>query len=445
MSNHYVIIGSGIAGLVAAETLRKEEPKADISIVSEEPHDFYSRPGLAYFLRGDFPEKQLYVRSPEDVRKLNARRIHAKVEQILCAEHELLLADGKKVRYDRLLLATGALSVPPSFPGCELAGVVTLDGLNDTRHIIEQARRSRPAVVIGGGITALELAEGFACRGMKVNYFLRGKLYWADVLDETESKIVMERLRHEGVTIHTETQIKQALGVNGKIASVETQAGAILPCELLAVAIGVRPRSELAQKAGLTMDKGVVVNEYLQTSESDIYAAGDVAEAFDPVTKRRLRDVLWPTAIDQGKIAGANMAGRKLAYVKGIPFNVTMLTGLKVTIIGAIGGGKKNDDLITISRGESEAWRIAPNTSGTVSGQDDVNRVRMVIGERAIVGALVMGNQSWSRPLQRLIVAQSDITPIREALLGGGAESMAQLAHFYRDWEEKKAARITGT
>jgi NAD(P)H-nitrite reductase large subunit len=437
MPTHHVIIGSGIAGLCAAESLRQHDPTSIISLISEEPHDFYSRPGLAYFLRNDFPERQLSIRTADDIAAINLQRIHGRVEQLLHDKHEVVLKDGKHVRYDRLLLATGALAVPPSFPGADLAGIVTLDGLDDCRRIIAMARRGKPAVVVGGGITALELAEGLNARGMKVNYFLRSARYWGDVLDEAESQIVMERLRHEGINIMTETQIKQAIGVNGQLSAVETQTGATIPCQVLAVAIGVRPRADLAKQAGLAMKKGILVDEYLQTSAPDVFAAGDVAEVYDPVSKTNTLDVLWPTALAQGKIVGGNMAGQMRPYVKGIPFNVTMLAGLKVTIIGAVGGGKKNEDLVAITRGESEAWRIVPK-SWVLGVTDDVNRVRLVVGDRVISGALVMGDQTWSRPLQRLIVGQVDITPIRAALLAGGPESLTQLAQFYHQWEKSR-------
>src|SRR5262249_3404313 len=172
--------------------MRQRVPAAQITMVSEEVHNFYSRPGLAYLLRGDVPEKQLFVRTYDDLRGLKVSRIHAVVEQLLCDSQELVLAGSKRVPYDRLLLATGALAVPPPFPGGDLAGVVKLDGLDDTRHILKLVRRGKPAVVVGGGITALELAEGLNARGMKVHYFLRGDRYWADVLDEAESHIVME-------------------------------------------------------------------------------------------------------------------------------------------------------------------------------------------------------------------------------------------------------------
>lgn len=438
MPHHHVIIGSGIAGLVAAETLRKEDTKATITMISEEPHDFYSRPGLAYYLRGDFPEKQLSIRSREDINAIKVQRINGVVERLAWQNHEVHLSDGQRVRYDRVLLATGALAVPPSFPGSELQGIVKLDGLDDCRKILQLAKRGQPAVVIGGGITALELAEGLNARGMNVHFFLRSARYWGDVLDETESKIVMERLRHEGITILTQTQIAAAVGKNGKVDAVQTQAGAHVPCSVLAVAIGVRPRVDLAKKAGLTINKGVIVNEYLETSAPDVYAAGDVAEYRDPVTGAGVLDVLWPTAIDQAKVAGANMAGVRKTYIKGIPFNVTMLAGLRVAIIGSVGGGSKNDDLVAITRGESEAWRIVPK-AWVVSGQEDINRIRIVVGDTTIVGALVMGNQSWARPLERLITAKVDITPIRQAIVSGGAESLRKLAEFFHRWEKTKS------
>jgi NAD(P)H-nitrite reductase large subunit len=431
----YVIVGSGIAGLAAAETLREREPRAAIAMISEESHNFYSRPGLAYLLRGDIPEKLLYIRTRDDLRALNIQRIDALVKELRCDQRELVLTNGQRVHYDRLLLATGALATRPPFIRDDLAGLVKLDSLDDTRHIVKHSGRGKTAVVVGGGITALELAEGLAARRMKVHYFLRGELYWSDVLDEAESRIVMERLRHDGVQIHTNTQVKQLHGARGQLTGVETEAGEIIPCQMLAYAIGVKPRVDLAKSAGLKVDKGIVVNEFLQTDKSGIYAAGDCAQVGSlPL------DVLWPTALDHGRIAGANMAGAKTPYVKGVACNVTCLTGLKVTIIGNVGskkkdgGSNKDDDTVAIVRGDSESWRLAPRAS-ILSEHNDVNRVRLFVGERKIVGALVMGDQTWSRPLQRLVTAGADITPIRSQLLGDAPAALAHLAKFYEQWQ----------
>jgi NAD(P)H-nitrite reductase large subunit len=435
MRRRYAIVGSGIGGLAAAEAIRQHDPRAEITMVSEEPHPFYSRPGLAYLLRGDIPEKRLYVRSRDDLRALGIHRLNARVEQLDTARHELMVAGGR-IPYDRLLLATGALAVPPPFPGGDLEGVVKLDGLDDTRRILQLARRARQAVVIGGGITALELAEGLAARGVKVHYFLRGGRYWSDVLDETESTIVLGRLAHEGVQVHLNTQIERVEGA-GRVARVLTETGEEIAAQIVAVAIGVRPRADLARQAGLHVERGIVVDPLLQTSAPDVFAAGDVAEVTDPITRRGSLDVLWPTALAQGQVAGANMAGAQQAYVKSTPFNVTLLAGLKTTIIGAAGGGK-NDDLVAISRGESETWRWKPS-SWVIAERDDVNRVRLVLGERTIVGALVMGDQSWSRPLQRMISAQVDIGPLRAVLAAGGAAALEHLAAFYQRWSAHAA------
>lgn len=432
------MVGSGIAALAAAESLRRLEPHADIIMVSEEAHPFYSRPGLAYLLRGDIPEKQLFLRTKADLAELKVQRVDARVEQLDCARHELILPQGKRLGYDRLLLATGALAAPPTMPGGDLAGVVKLDCLDDARQILKLARRGKRAVVIGGGITALEIVEGLAARRVGVHYFLRGDRYWGDVLDEVESGIVMNRLRHDGVILHTQTQVQQAIGQRGQLTAVETMAGETVPCQILAVAIGVRPRIELAKQAGIKVDRGIVVDPMMQTSAADVFAAGDVAEVHDPRGGPPLRDVLWPTALRQGQVAGANMAGATTSYIKGSPMNVTQLTGLKVTIIGNVGttkGGEppKDKDLLMIARGESETWRLLPK-SWVLSERDDVNRVRLVIGEDRIVGALVMGDQTWSRPLQQLVAGGADITPIRDVLQAGGPASLQQLASFYKQW-----------
>jgi len=434
MSRHYVIVGSGIAGLAAAERLRHDDPDATITMVSEEPHAFYSRPGLAYLLRGDIPERQLAIRTPADLEALQLRRITARVERFMPDSHEVVFADGRRMVYDRLLLAPGALAVAAPFPGGELDGIVKLDSLNDVRHILKRVRRRSAVVVVGGGITALELAEGMRARGMKVHYFLRGSRYWSDVLDEVESEIVLKRLRHEGVKIHFETQIQQAIGARGCLRAVQTKNGETIPCELLAVAIGVRPRVELARQAGLRVNRGILVDEFLQTSAPDVFAAGDAAEVLDPRTGVAGLNVLWPIALRQGQVAGANLAGARRPYLKDVPFNVTQLTGLKVTIIGAVGGGK-NEDLVAISRGESESWRHS-HQSWVVTECHDVNRVRLLVGERQVVGALVMGDQAWSRPLQRLVSTEADITPIRPTLVAGGHRALEELATFYQHWAD---------
>ena len=438
MTQRYVIIGSGIAGLSAIDVLRARDAGADITLIAEEPHGFYSRPGLAYYLTDTVPENQLFPRTPAELRDLRIHWLKAQATHLIPEAHQVILSSGQTLTYDRVLLATGSRAVPPDFPGGDLDGVVKLDNLDDARHILKLAKRGRSAVVVGGGITALELVEGLLSRRLKTHYFLRGDRYWGNVLDETESRIVESRLKQEGVVIHYHTQVKQAIGKNGKLIGAETTAGETVTCHMLAVAIGTRPRVELARDAGLKLDRGILVDEFMQTSAPDVYAAGDVAQVRDPRSGQAILDTLWSAALAQGRAAGASMAGDRAPYLKSVALNVTRLAGLTTTIIGAVGTGR-DEDLVTIARGDSEAWRVTPD-AWVVAETEDVNRIRLLIGERTIVGAVVMGDQTASRPLHRLIEAQADITPVRATLAANGASALPLIMNLYRQSKQAQHA-----
>ncbi len=431
----YVIVGSGIAGLSAAEAIRQRDAHGEITLLAEEPHGIYSRPGLAYLLTGAIPEKQLCARSQAELRELRLNWVRILAARLYPESHEVILANSQHLTYDRLLLATGSTAVKPDFPGGDLADVVKLDNLDDARQILKRARRGRTAVVVGGGITALELVEGLNARGVCVHYFLRGDRYWSNVLDQTESRIIEGRLKAEGVVIHYQTQIKQAIGKRGELVGVETVAGDYIPCHILGVAIGVRPRMEVAQLARLKTERGIAVDETMQTSAPDVFAAGDVAQVYDPRSKRAILDTLWSTALMQGQAAGANMAGAQAPYVKGVAFNVTRLAGLTVTIIGGIGSGR-DEDLLTIARGDSEAWRVAPE-AWIITEQHEVNRLRLLVDERVIVGALVMGDQTLSRPLQNLIANQVQVVSIRQAIQDDPGAIISLILTLHRQWAAK--------
>ena len=429
---NYVIIGSGVAGIAAIEAIRSVDPTGGITLIGDDPYGFYSRPGLAYYLTGELHDKALFPRTAEDLRKLDFRYLKGRVTKILRAEHHLKLEDQPVVPYERLLIAVGAQALPLEVPGAELDGVLKLDHMSDAKLILKHARRGRTAVVVGGGITALELAEGLLSRGMRVHYLLRGDRYWSNVLDEHESKIVEHRLQEEGVVLHHHAEVIEVTGANGKVNAVRLLNGQLLKCDLVAYAIGIRPRVSLAKEAGLAIDRGILVNEYLQTNDPDIFAAGDVAQAYDPLTGRSILDSLWAPARQQGFSAGLNMAGKKTAYIKAPPFNVTRLAGLTTTIIGTVGRGR-DDDLVGIARGDSETWRELPECVVAQRGFD-VNRLRLLIGENMLLGAIVMGDQKLSLPLEKIISEKMDISPIREKLLMPNAKIGDVIIEFWTDY-----------
>lgn len=428
MPIRYVIAGIGVAGIAAAEAIRGADTAGEIVLVSDDPNGYYSRPGLAYYLTGEIPRSHLFPWGDPEFERLGLHRIRAQATHLVPTEHHMILADGAVVAYDRLLLATGAEAARPNIPGIDLPQVLKLDHLEDADKLMALARKADAAVVVGGGITALEIVEGLREHCHCVHYLLRGDRYWSNVLAEAESLIVTDRLAAEDVHIHFRTELAAVEAVRGRVAGILTTTGQRIPCDLVAVAVGVSPRVDLARAAGLKVDRGVLVDEYLRTSATDIYAAGDVAQVYDPRVGTTLLDTLWNVARSQGTVAGQNMAGGSVHYLKPVPLNVTHLAGLTTTIIGSVGHGS-DADLVGIARGDSEAWRQLEDALAAEYAFD-VNHLRLLVGKTTLVGAVVMGDQRLSRPLQRLIGEQIDITPIRDRLLAPNAPLASILVEY---------------
>jgi len=304
-------------------------------------------------------------------------------------------------------------------PGSNAYGIVKLDNLSDARHILKQIKGRKSAVVVGSGITALEIVEALVTRGLGVHLIMRSDRYWKNVLSENEARIIETRLKENGVKIYYHAQLAEILTRNNRVTGVRTQDNQQIKCELLAVAIGIRPRTALASAAGLIIDRGLLTNEYLETSAVDIFAAGDVAQVFNPLTGKSGLQSLWSTARRQGEIAGANIAGQRKPYHKTIDFNVTRLVDLPTTIIGSV-GSDRDKDFQDIVRGESETWRQKGDAIA-VQSNGNGNHVRVMVGSQTLLGAVVMGDQAISQSLQELITRQVIITPIRAELLEPGA------------------------
>ncbi|MFN2146196.1 MAG: NAD(P)/FAD-dependent oxidoreductase, partial [Anaerolineales bacterium] len=342
-------------------------------------------------------------------------------------------------RYDWIRRMVRAAAVRPQIEGVDLEGVVYLDSLAQTDCMIKRARRKKKAVVIGGGITAIEIVEGLIARGVAVDFFIRGERYWNRVLDEIESRMIEARLQHDGVRIHKHTEADRIIGKKGQVAGVVTKDGRIHNTRMVAFSIGVTPRIGLAKRSGLDTGRGIRVNEYLESSAVDIFAAGDVAETFDPVSESWMVDSLWSPARYQGHVAGLNMAGQRQGYRRRSALNVTRLTGLTTTIIGRVGtSGKDDDEEFSIVRGESESWQQLPNAI-VCQNNFDVNRLRIMVGDTRLAGALLMGDQSLSSALEDLVREEVDITRIRESLVTPGADLGSILFNHWQRWRQSNA------
>ncbi len=446
MAAHFVIIGNGPAGLSAAEEIRRRDDQARITILTPEPYLFYSRPGLAYYLSGEIPWQQVIARDEAYYREHRFDLVHQACERILPDAHEVVLADGRRLRYDRLLIATGSKAVPAPFPGAALDGVVYLDTLDQARDIVKRTRKAKRAVVVGGGITALELVEGFHARGVHVHYLLRRDRYWSALLSEEESRIIETRLEEMGVDIHRRCQVQALEGKKGRVQRALLSTGESIKCDLVGVAIGVRPNIRLAKEAGLRCDRGVLVDEYLRTSDPDIFAAGDVAQIRDRWSGEYRTDSLWPSALASGRAAGANMVGANEPYEKKVPFNVARLCGIMLTAIGQAAARRSPDEKdLEISRGSSQVWTAMPAAQYVrLLRSKGADSVRLLVRDGILVGALILGDQSLATPLIDLIGAGVDVSPILPQLQDPSIPLTDSLVPFWRAWKARKESHAAG-
>lgn len=446
---HYLIIGNGAAGLSAAEVIRRRDQNGRITIVTNEPYRFYSRPGIAYYIMNQVSAKQLVSRSEKfyEEHRFNLHLGHA--VRLDPAQQTVHFAGSKTMGYDVLLLATGASAVPSPFPGSDAEGVLTFDTLDDAKTIIKQGRKTKTAVVVGGGITAMELSEGLRHQGARTILLQRKDRIWGRLFDEKESSIIEQAAIHEGVEIWYKEEIEEILSRNGKVSAVHLKSGKEVKCQIVGVAIGVRPNMELVKDLPIEQDRGVMVNEYMQSSIPNVFAAGDIAQVYDRWTKKHHLDVLWPSAINEGRAAGYNMVdvaqghSPQFSYQKGSPFNAALLYGVHLTVIGQISGSLKENEgeaLSYLSRGSSQVW-TAPFSGNYRSAwdEDDANSIRIVMADGRIVGALLLGEQKLADPLRELVQKEADLSNYQEQLLAAGEDLPRLIHHVWYEWRQKQA------
>lgn len=446
---HYLIIGNGAAGLSAAEVIRRRDVTGRITIVTDEQYRFYSRPGIAYYIMNQVSAAQLVSRSENFYKEHRFNLQFGQVVRLAPEEQAVYLADGKRIDYDILLLATGAAAVPAPFPGSDVEGVLTFDTLDNAKTVIRQGKKAKTAVVVGGGITAMELSEGLRHQGVRTILLQRGDRIWARLFDEKESAIIEQAAIHEGVEIWYNEEIEEVLNAKGKVSGVRLKSGKEVDCQIVGVAIGVRPNIELVKALPIEQDRGVMVNEFMQSSVPNIFAAGDIAQVYDRWTKKHHLDILWPSAINEGRAAGYNMVdvarghSPQFSYQKGSPFNAALLYGIHLTVIGQISGNLKENEgeaLSYLSRGSSQVW-TAPFSSSYRSAwnEEGSNSIRIVMDKGRVVGALILGEQRLADPLRELIQQEVDLSAHQEQLLAAGEALPQQLLRVWSNWKKSHA------
>ena len=343
----YVIVGASAAGIGAVEAIREVDPVGTITVISDEACPQYSRPMISDYVSGKADFNKMKCRKDDYWSQHNAEAITSKKAVALNLEEKTVtLEGGEKIPYEKLLLATGGKPFVPKMEGGEKDGVFTFTTMKDAERLSEKiaAINAKSAVVIGAGLIGLSVTDALNKRGLKVTMVELQDKILSLLLDPKASDMVEAVVKAAGVNIVTGQSVQKIIGKagnEGAVGGVVLTKGESVPCDLVIVAIGVVPRIELVAGTAIKVNRGIVVDNTLQTNIPDVYASGDVAEAYDFVLQQNRLLPLWPLAIEEGRIAGYNMAGHKTIYKGGT--NMSSLKYFNIPIV-SIGLANPKDD-----------------------------------------------------------------------------------------------------
>ncbi len=316
-----VIVGNGVAGVTAARHIRKRSDCA-ILLLSDECDYFFSRTALMYVYMGHMRAQDLKPYPDDFWPKNRLDRLRARVERIDFAARRLFTSDGREVAYDRLILATGSVPNKFGWPGQDLAGVQGLYHWQDLESMERYSRGLQRAVIVGGGLIGIEMAEMFCSRGIPVTFLVRESSFWNIVLPPEESAMVNRCIRSHGVDLRLQTELREILpDAYGRCRAVRTVQGEEIPCDFVGLAVGVRPNVDFLRGGPLEIERGILVDEYLRTNQPHVYAIGDCAELRRPPAGRRPIEAVWYTARAMGQTVAHTICGQPTPYDPGIWFN----------------------------------------------------------------------------------------------------------------------------
>ncbi len=401
----YVIIGNGIAGTTAADTLRKNDPSCSIHLLTNEPYPLYNRVSLPRFLQGVIVEQKVMIRDVAWHEQRNIKLItETMVTDINTDERVIVTDNGQTLPYDALLVATGGWANPLRVPGAEgtkhIYNFVTLD---DTKTIIARMLESHTALAYGGSFISYELCDGFAVRKLDTTWLMRGPYWLRSSLDYEGGEVVDNIAKKFGVRVIHGDQIESIIPQNGVPGYVKTKNGREIQADVIGVGLGITLNTKFLAHTPVEVRSGIVVNDYMETNVPGVYSAGDVAEFYDTTIGQYHTMGTWDNAMAHGRIAGVNMAGGHEAYID-VPTYTSPLFDVNIAVVGT--AETNNPELQSIARRE-------PGEKG------NENYRKLFFRENKLVGVLMIGSPKGRKKLVEIVKNQQVIETAaeREALL----------------------------
>ncbi len=400
----YVIVGASAAGISAVEAIREVDPVGTITVISEEPCPQYSRPMISDLVSGKADFERMMCRDDKFWQRNAVQALTGRTAVSLnLADKYVALDKGDRLNFEKLLIATGGKPFVPKIEGADKDGVFKFTTLSDAENLATKIETAKSAVVIGAGLIGVSVTEALVKRGLKVTMVELQDHILSLILDHTASEMVENVIRKAGVTIATGQTVQRIIGKpedDNVVGGVVLTKGDRVQCDLVIIAIGVIPRMELVSGTDVKTNRGIIVDRFMQTNVPDVYASGDVAEAYDFISGESRILPLWPLAQLEGKVAGYNMAGKKAGYPGGTAMSALKYFDIPIISIG-IANPKEDDayEILTKHDPEKNLYK------------------KIVLKDNVIVGITLVNDIEQAGVLFHLMKSCANVKKFKQELL----------------------------
>ncbi len=372
---NYVIIGNGVAGIHAAETIRQFDPTGKITMISDEVFPPYCRPMISMVLEGAVPPEKIPIRPSSFYEEFKIEPVLGNRVSAVDVDNRVVSVNGQMVPFDRLLIATGADPRRIKADGLDLKNIFFMRTESHVRQMLAALPAVRKALVLGGGLVGFKASYGLLRRGIQVTMLIRSGYPLSMQVDPEAGRMIWDELKAHGLDVRLGVE---ATAFEGKdtVSRAHLSDGTLISCDMVVIGKGVFPARGFVPKEKIKVDAGIVVDEHMQTSAPGVFAAGDVAESADIARKTPWVNAIWPEAVAQGRIAGVNMAGRRTAYKGSLSRNVIRIFGMDVMTAGLITPpAAEGFDILSIKDSRTKTYRKMVFRGDRLAGMVMVNAI----------------------------------------------------------------------